>query len=39
MSNLSAYVVDVIETAAANLKGQNRVVEFADIFFSIETVT
>jgi hypothetical protein len=39
MSNLSAYVVDTIEKAAANLKGQNRIAEFADIFYSLETVT
>lgn len=39
MSNLSAYVVEVIEKAATNLKGQNRIAEFADIFFSLEAVT
>ena len=39
MSNLSTYVVEVIEKVAANLKGTNRIGEFNDAFFSLEVVT
>ena len=39
MSNLSTYVVEVIEKVAANLKGTNKVSEFNDAFFSLEVVT
>lgn len=39
MSNLSTYVTEVIEKAATNLKSATKIVEFADLFFSLEVVT
>lgn len=35
MSNLSAYVCEIIEKAATNLKGNNKINEFNDVFFSL----
>lgn len=39
MSNLSAYVCEIIEKAATNLKGNNKINEFNDVFFSLEVIT
>jgi hypothetical protein len=39
MSNLSAYVCEIIEKIAANLKGNNKIVEFNNVFFSLDVVT
>jgi len=39
MSNLSSYVCEVIEKVAANLKGNNRIAEFNDTFFSLDVIT
>jgi hypothetical protein len=39
MSNLSAYVSEIIEKVAANLKGNNKITEFNDVFFSLEAIT
>jgi hypothetical protein len=39
MSNISAYVVEIIEKAAGNLKSLTKISEFADLFFSLEVVT
>lgn len=39
MSNLSAYVSEIIEKVATNLKGNNKITEFNDVFFSLEAIT
>lgn len=39
MSNLSAYVSEIIEKVAANLKGNNKITEFNEVFFSLEAIT
>ena len=39
MSNLSAYVTEIIEKVAANLKSNNKIIEFNDVFFSLEAIT
>ena len=39
MSNLSSYVCEVIEKIAANLKGNNKVPELQEAFFSLEVIT
>lgn len=39
MSNLSAYVCEIVEKIAANLKSNNRIPELNSTFFSLETVS
>lgn len=39
MSNLSAYVSEIIEKVALNLKGNNKITEFNDVFFSLDVIT
>jgi hypothetical protein len=39
MSNLSAYACEVIEKIAANLKSNNKILEFNNTFFSLEIIT
>lgn len=39
LSNLSAYVCEVIEKVAGNLKGNNKIPEFNTAFFSLDVVT
>lgn len=38
MSNISAYVCEVIEKVAANLKSNNKIPEFSTSYLSLETV-
>ena len=35
ISNLSAYACEVIEKIAANLKSNNKILEFNNTFFSL----
>jgi len=38
MSNISNYICEIIEKIAANLKGNNRIIEFNNVFFSLDII-
>lgn len=39
ISNISAYICEIIEKIATNLKGNNKISEFNETFFSLEIIT
>jgi hypothetical protein len=38
MSNISAYICEIIEKIATNLKGNNKINEFNTVFFSLDVI-
>lgn len=39
ISNLSSYICQIIEKVATNLKSNTKIIEFNNVFFSLETIT